>query len=121
MRLVIEIRPWMVLELHRTFSSIRISPDDHQLGQEADYLKVGGEFVGVSHLTVLGFQCLSAARFGVHFGNRWRRIVSVGSDMFVLLFMWLNFVTPIKRVSQHGSTEMVSNHSSSPSSMNCLS
>ena len=65
MLLKVEIQPGSVLEFETAGHAVALSFDDHQRSSESGHVKVMGKFLGVPHLTMLGFQRCSAAGFGV--------------------------------------------------------
>ena len=68
-RLEIEIKPRTVLELETSFESVAFSSDHDEGSHKADHFEVFAEFRCRPRLTVLGFECFSAAGLGIDFSK----------------------------------------------------
>jgi hypothetical protein len=56
-----------VLEFEAAFFSVAFPANDHERGHEARHLKILAQFFGAPDLSVLDFQCFSAAGLGIDF------------------------------------------------------
>ena len=76
-----EVEPGACLKHQAALHVVFLPANDDDRGCEADHIKVQAQFVGCPHLTMLGFQVLTAAGAALISASIWRRISSVSSVM----------------------------------------